>query len=398
MAKNKAGDDRGIVIEMIQRGGPVLFDKLASLFTDILQGDPPEYWKQTKLKVLVKKGDPQDPANYRPIAMLPIMYKLFARVLCGRIGKLLDAWQPVDQAGFRSGFGCEDHLFTMSQLVEKHLEYQNPLWAAAVDFEKAFDSVEHDSIWEALVHMNVPANYVVLLSSLYSAQTGTVTTDKASRQFNICRGTKQGDPLSTHIFNAVLQHALREVIADWQVKGYGIRFGRRGGTALTNLRFADDVILVATSRKHVEIMLQDLSKSCRKVGLNVHHGKTKVICSIPDEHRRGSDTIQLDNQEVRILSFFESTSYLGRALAFGNSDERELTNRINCAWGKFMKYKHELCYKQYPLQQRLKLFDATVTPTVLYCSGTWTMTKSRRDRLRGAQRHMLRRMLGSGRK
>eukprot|EP00973_Karenia_brevis_P058488 8145814-Karenia_brevis.AAC.1 len=170
MAKKKAGDDRRLVIEMIQNGGPKLFSMLADLFTDILEGEPPDYWKSTKIRVLFKKGDAQDPANYRPIAMLPILYKLFARVLCGRIGAILDASQPVEQAGFRTGFGCEDHIFTMSQLVHRHGEFRTPLWAAAIDFEKAFDSVEHESIWRALVSMGVPGNYVRLLGALYADQ------------------------------------------------------------------------------------------------------------------------------------------------------------------------------------------------------------------------------------
>ena len=79
--------------------------------------------------------------------MIPILYKIFAKLLSERVGKYLDTVQPVDQAGFRSGFSCDDHLFAMPQLWEKHAEFRMPLWAAAVDFEKAFDSVEHDSLW-----------------------------------------------------------------------------------------------------------------------------------------------------------------------------------------------------------------------------------------------------------
>ena len=54
MAKRKAGDARGIVIEMIQKGGKLLMEQLAELFSDILSQDkvPPNYWKETRLKVL----------------------------------------------------------------------------------------------------------------------------------------------------------------------------------------------------------------------------------------------------------------------------------------------------------------------------------------------------------
>ena len=95
-------------------------EQLAELFSDILSQDkvPPDYWKETRLKVLFKKGCRQDPANYRPIAMLSIL-----QVVCGRVTDTLNQLQPVDQAGFRAGFSCDDHLFTMVQLVEKHAEF-----------------------------------------------------------------------------------------------------------------------------------------------------------------------------------------------------------------------------------------------------------------------------------
>ena len=66
-------------------------------------------------------------------------------------------------------------------------------------------------------------------------------------------------------------------------------------------------------------------------------------------------------------------------------------------WAKFMSHKKELCGRCYPLRDRLKLFNATVTPTVLYGCGSWTMTKEREQQLRTAQRKMLRWIVGVGR-
>ncbi len=63
-----------------------------------------------------------------------------------------------------------------------------------------------------------------------------------------------------------------------------------------------------------------------------------------------------------------------------------------------MTYRNELCGSHYSLAHRLRLFDATVTPTVLYGSSCWTMTLERERRLQTAQRKMLRRILGLGRR
>ena len=79
-----------------------------------------------------------------------MLYKVFSKVVDGRVGPVMEAAQTVDQAGFRSGFSCDEHLFTVAQLAERADESKVPLWVAAVDFRKAFDCVEHACTWDAL--------------------------------------------------------------------------------------------------------------------------------------------------------------------------------------------------------------------------------------------------------
>ena len=122
--------------------------------------------------------------------MLPIMYEVFAKFICNRIKWILDAAQPVDQAGFRPGYCCEDHLLSATTIWEKCKEFNLPLWSAATDFWKAFDTVEHSSIWSALEVMGVPSAYIKVFAKLYSGQVGTVITDGESKKFEIRQGTK----------------------------------------------------------------------------------------------------------------------------------------------------------------------------------------------------------------
>eukprot|EP00959_Pyramimonas_sp_CCMP1952_P209764 4388729-Pyramimonas_sp.AAC.1 len=73
-------------------------------------------------------------------------------------------------------------------LHESPYEWQLPLWAARIDFKKAFDCVDRDCMWGALRQQHLPTAYITLLRHLYSTQTGTVRTDTNSRAFNIERG------------------------------------------------------------------------------------------------------------------------------------------------------------------------------------------------------------------
>ena len=78
--------------------------------------------------------------------------------------------------------------------------------------------------------------------------------------------------------------------------------------------------------------------------------------------------------------------------------ETELKHRIRGAWAKFMEHKQELTGRHYSLNSRLKLFDAIVSPTILYGAECWTFTKRLENILQTTQRRMLRLVLGRGRR
>ena len=92
------------------------------------------------------------------------------------------------------------------------------MWTATVDFTKAFDSISHNSIWEALKSCNVDHEYVSFLRKLYRDQKASVQTDEEREIFDIQKGSKQGDPMSSLLFNTVLQYSLKDEIQRWPKK------------------------------------------------------------------------------------------------------------------------------------------------------------------------------------
>ena len=84
------------------------------------------------------------------------------------------------------------------------------------------------------------------------------------------RGPKQGDPVSSLLFNTGLQFALEDDLKRWQEKHTGIPLSDKKQDCLTNLRFADDVLLFSTSLNKLKEMLCDFEKSTEKVGLEIH--------------------------------------------------------------------------------------------------------------------------------
>ena len=116
----------------------------------------------------------------------------------------------------------------------------------------------------------------------------------------------------------------------------------------------------------------------------MHMGKTKILTNVHGRRRSKTSHVQIGGKDVEILIAGSSTKYLGRDVSFEDYDDREIGHRIATAWGKFAQHKDILCDRHYPWRQRMRFFDAVVTPCVLYGSGSWTMTQQREATLRTA--------------
>ena len=108
--------------------------------------------------------------------------------------------------------------------------------------------------------------------------------------------------------------------------------------------------------------------------------------------------VDIDGLKIEVLTLSEATKYPGRKISFENNHDVELQNRKRAAWAKFSTNKQELTNRHYSLNDRLRLFEAVVTPTFLYGSGAWTLTQQMESKIRCVQRRMLRMIAGSSRR
>ena len=222
-------------------------------------------------------------------------------------------------------------------------------------------------------------------------QKASVQTDEESNIFDIQKGSKQGDPLSSLLFNTVLQYSLKDEIQRWQKKkGMGTYLSDHDRDCLTNLRFADDVMLFATSKEQIQKMMCEFKKATEKVGLRIHPDKTKILSNQSTINSDTKKHIEVDDMSIEILTRNESVKYLGQRISFYQQETTEIKSRIRAAWATFHKYRQELTSKNYMLKHRLRLFDATVSPTICYAAGTWAPNKEHERMIQSTQRKMLR--------
>ena len=70
-----------------------------------------------------------------------------------------------EQAGFRPGSSCIDHINTLRIIIEQSAEYSSDLHLVFVDFEKTFDSVDREGLWMALISRGIPNKLVSVIKS-----------------------------------------------------------------------------------------------------------------------------------------------------------------------------------------------------------------------------------------
>ncbi|EPB79218.1 hypothetical protein ANCCEY_01641 [Ancylostoma ceylanicum] len=106
-----------------------------------------------------------------------------------------------------------------------------------IDCCKAFDSVEHHTVWKSLLEQGVERKYVDLLKDSYSNCTTKFRPINRPMVVPIKKGVRQGDPISPNLFPAVLESVIRK--RDWDYFGVNVN-----GRMLNHLRFADVIVLL----------------------------------------------------------------------------------------------------------------------------------------------------------
>ena len=123
--------------------------------------DMPDEWLEAIVVLLYKKGQTHNPVNYRPITLLNTLYKIVATGAAKHLYEISSFYGLIHKTQFRGlpNRRCSDHIF---QLLAK---YQNcpASYILYIDFNKAFKSVPHGSLFQTLEHYRLPSPLIRLI-------------------------------------------------------------------------------------------------------------------------------------------------------------------------------------------------------------------------------------------
>ena len=180
---------------------------------------------------------------------------------------------PDDLTFLCSGFWTARHC------AKRSIDIVPQFWdlIPTLSFDKAFDCVDHNKLWKILKEMGIPDHLTCLLRNLYAGQEATVRTGCGTTDwFQIGKGVRQGCILSPCLFNLYAEYILRN--AGLEETQAGIKIVGRN---LNNLRYADDITLMAESKEELKSLLMKVKEESEKVGLKLNIQKTKIMASGP---------------------------------------------------------------------------------------------------------------------
>ena len=132
----------------------------------------PQKWKDAQVISFYKqKGDDSAASNYRPIALLNSLYKLYASMLQTRLSDGYDDRLRRNQYGFRKGRGTDNPLFMLRRLQDYSLRTGTPFHCLCVDWKQAFDKVDHQSMLTAIRRLGGHEHYIEIISDVYTNPT-----------------------------------------------------------------------------------------------------------------------------------------------------------------------------------------------------------------------------------
>ncbi|GKD61379.1 RNA-directed DNA polymerase, eukaryota, reverse transcriptase zinc-binding domain protein, partial [Tanacetum coccineum] len=231
------------------------------------------------ITLIPKKADPLELSDYRPISLIGSMYKILSKVLAARLSRVIHKLISPNQTAFLKGRQILDGCLIANEIINFAKSEKINMLLFKVDFEKAFDSVNWEFLFDIMAQMSFGSKWRKWISScLSSASVSVLINGSLSKEFKMERGLRQGDPLSPFLF-LIVAEALQIMIIEACNKGIfkGLSLGDDGSN-ISLLQLADDALFFGEwSKSNVRHLIHILDCFHDVSGLKINLDKSRLF-------------------------------------------------------------------------------------------------------------------------
>lgn len=231
--------------------------------------------------LIPKVNNPFTLKEFRPISLLGCLYKLLAKVLAGRLSKVMNSIISTSQSAFVKGRNLVDRAMVINEVVDFARRANRECLILKVDFEKAYDTVEWSFLEFMLKRVCFCPKWVAWMKACVFGGNMSILvngTPTATEEICIQRGLKQGDPLAPFLFPLVAEGfsgLMRNAVNSNSFKGFDFR---NNGLVVSHLQYADDTLCIGEASVENLWTLKALLRCFEMMsGLKVNFAKSCLI-------------------------------------------------------------------------------------------------------------------------
>lgn len=324
-SKCAAGLD-GVSKEHLIHAHPMIFVLLSTLFNMcLIHSYVPKGILATSIMPIIKdkSGDVTNKNNYRPISIATVFSKMLEKHILVHIESFLTTSD--NQFGFKRSHGTDMCVFTLKEIIKFYNTSSTPVFVAFLDASKAFDRVNHWTLFKKLIRRNIPAIFLRLIIFWYRSQTMVVRWGgSCSNHFNIRNGTRQGSLISASLYAVFLDDLSTEL--DRVPVGCAIH-----NRIINHLFYADDSCIISPSAKGLNRLLSKCEEYA--ISHDIIFNPLKSKCMLFQSKKlflKSHASITLCGER---LNFVSSIKYLGVMINDVLSDDEDIRRQIRYIYG-----------------------------------------------------------------
>ena len=243
---------------------------------------------RTAIMKLLRKGDKckLEATNYRPISLLSVFYKIASGAITRRLEKVIDKVVGKNQKAYSSKKNITSVLLNVINMIHATTREKRSALMVAIDFRKAFDSINHSFIDTCLKTLNFGEGFRKWVQLFFGdRETYLMMNGFMEEKIHLQQGVPQGDILSPLIFLIVVEFLLLKIGHTKTLTGVFLPHGGASAEASADARaearaeaYADDTTIgITRSSENLRNLVNIINNFSLISGLHANIDKTHVI-------------------------------------------------------------------------------------------------------------------------